>query len=336
MEYHVKQSTTELIFRGLVPCDSSDSSEGTCNVVVYTIDGEYYRAQNCEENVSNDGIDLLSLRGDRIPIQHIRPIFPKRFTIAPQPLLTNLFVKKPQLATYDGRSSFTPARSLLEEARILEYFTKFPHPNIAKYHGCVLEGDRISGLCLTKYTVTLRERILFSQQGKLPFPTSHAVEAWCDEVKRGLNHLHSHGYVHKDLDPRNVMLDSEDSAIIIDFDSCQKEGKPLGPKSHGTPPWIDKQNARGKTSDRDHDFEGLRVIRSFLERYQISEEPCNSDEEGSEYKCPSEVSESDEDHELGDESTGKRKSCDRDIPEEDRNVPLLRSHRAKRQRISAP
>ena len=334
----MKQPKAKIIYNGPVPHDEeSDSAECDYNIIVYTIGNEYFRARSYELNLSNEEIDILSLQGARIPMKHIRPRFPKSFTVGPKPLSDDIFVKTPQLATYDSSSASTPADSLLEEAGILEYLMHFPHPNIATYHDCVLKGNRISGLCMTRYTMTLRERMLLSDKGTLPLPTSREIEAWYNDIKNGLDHLHSLGYVHQDLDPRNVMLDSDNRAIIIDFDSCQLEGEPLGPKSHGTSPWIDEQNERGEVSDRNYDFEGLRVIRRFLEKARVVGDLStadDADDEASEGEDSSDASQAEEDYVLASKVVGKRKSCSDEAPKEGMRVTALDSHRAKRQKVN--
>ena len=42
--------------------------------------------------------------------------------------------------------------------------------------------------------------------------------------QNGLDHLHNLGLNHNDINPANIMLDKEDVPIIIDFNSCQREG----------------------------------------------------------------------------------------------------------------
>ncbi|KAJ7130614.1 hypothetical protein C8R44DRAFT_775883, partial [Mycena epipterygia] len=57
-------------------------------------------------------------------------------------------------------------------------------------------------------------------------------------IRLGLEHIHSLGYVHNDLNPRNIVLDKEFKVpIIIDFDSCYKIGESLKGKKAGTVDW---------------------------------------------------------------------------------------------------
>lgn len=76
---------------------------------------------------------------------------------APNPLPANSYVKTPSLIDYNEETAARspPSDLLLEEARICEILRKNPHPNIAEYLGCVVNGNRISGLCFVKYNATL-------------------------------------------------------------------------------------------------------------------------------------------------------------------------------------
>jgi serine/threonine protein kinase len=43
-------------------------------------------------------------------------------------------------------------------------------------------------------------------------------------VKAALDHIHSFGLVHDDINPWNIMVDNAGNPIIIDFDSCVAVG----------------------------------------------------------------------------------------------------------------
>jgi serine/threonine protein kinase len=47
-------------------------------------------------------------------------------------------------------------------------------------------------------------------------------------IKRGIDHIHSLGLVHNDINPNNIMITRDDNAVIIDLDSCLSAGLPLG------------------------------------------------------------------------------------------------------------
>jgi serine/threonine protein kinase len=53
----------------------------------------------------------------------------------------------------------------------------------------------------------------------------YAKEAVLRDIRAGLDHIHSLGYVRDDINPRNIMLDGQGRAVIIDFNSCAKAGE---------------------------------------------------------------------------------------------------------------
>lgn len=56
-------------------------------------------------------------------------------------------------------------------------------------------------------------------------------------VRDGVAHLRSLGLVRGDLNPANFMVEGEDGvAVIVDFDSCRREGEVMGVKGP-SPEW---------------------------------------------------------------------------------------------------
>lgn len=43
--------------------------------------------------------------------------------------------------------------------------------------------------------------------------------------------MHTLGYGHNDINPRNILFDKNGTAVLIDFDSCCPLGEKLGTKS---------------------------------------------------------------------------------------------------------
>lgn len=72
--------------------------------------------------------------------------FLEEFTLAPNPIPVDTYVKRPSLISYDEKDSTSISELMLEEARICEILREHPHPNIAQYLGCLVENGRISGL----------------------------------------------------------------------------------------------------------------------------------------------------------------------------------------------
>ena len=224
------------------------------HTVVILREGEkfYYANTKCR-GLSSDEIDPNDLELRPIPIDDFWPPFPSDFTSAPDPVPADCFIKRPSLVSYDAIDDVRLSDLLLEEARTCEILRKHPHPNIAQYLGCTVERDRITGLCFVKYSTTLADRL-----NDLDRPV-HKDKCW-NAVKSGIEHLHSLGLVHNDLNPYNIMLKPDDAPVIIDFDSCRREDDKL--LKGGTWGWAD-ENAEFATPQ--NDYYGLKLIYEALD-----------------------------------------------------------------------
>jgi serine/threonine protein kinase len=126
-----------------------------------------------------------------------------------------------------------------------------PHPNIAQYLGCIVKGDRITGLCFSRYEMTLSEK----RRRGIPLDRDGCLRA----IENGIGHLHKLRLVHNDLNPSNIMMKA-DNPVIIDFDSCKRQGQELGLKG-GTNGWA----REGIThAEYENDFYSLSNIREFF------------------------------------------------------------------------
>lgn len=164
-------------------------------------------------------------------------------------------MKRPSLLHYGDTEASTKLSTLiLDEAKACEILSVHPHPNIAQYLGCTVEGGRITGLCFVKYGMTLLERV---SKG------SHAFDAdlcLCG-IQDGIQHLHKLGLIHCDINPANILMSGDgDNPIIIDFDSCRREGEHLGLKA-GTRGWA-REDFKFATPEVDQ--YGLAMIKDFL------------------------------------------------------------------------
>jgi len=150
------------------------------------------------------------------------PEFPTGFTTADQECAHGVFFKQPSLGGYGDEVSRGIARTCVEtEARALEMLQVEPHDNIVTYHGCVVKDGLIVGLLLEELDMDLSERILDKTR---PFQVDKCME----EINSALNHLHSKKYCHNDVKTGNIMVRKDDTAVLIDFDSCLPEGETLG------------------------------------------------------------------------------------------------------------
>jgi hypothetical protein len=76
------------------------------------------------------------------------------------------FIKGPCFRMFDpDNSSQIPIADLIiQEALICERLKLSPHPNIAKYWGCIVAGGRVKGLCFTRYHETPIAQLLLSKE----------------------------------------------------------------------------------------------------------------------------------------------------------------------------
>ncbi|KAK3324910.1 hypothetical protein B0H66DRAFT_470558 [Apodospora peruviana] len=214
---------------------------------------EFYYAKMTSQCISKP-INIDELDKVRIPFEHIQPLADPSFTRAPPELLlsTSHYVKHPSLMYYEPTNNHTQfLNDILSEIRICEIVRQSPYPNIAKYHGSVVneETGRISGFVFDKYRMTLAE--MLKDDGP-PFDRQRCLRG----IEAGINHLHGLGLVRNDINATNVMMDHDMESIMIDFDSCRKEGEKLGSKFGWT---VDSEYSR-----RENDHHNLDKIRETL------------------------------------------------------------------------
>lgn len=197
-------------------------------VILRGPDGELFYAktsQRISRPINIDGLDKI-----RIRFEHIQPLADPSFTRAPEPLPPTSYVKQPSLLDYESSDSSHHhtefLNEILSEIRMCEVLRQNPHANIAQYLGCNINNEgRISGIVFVRYPITLGQLL----KDRTPFNRQRCL----DGITAGIGHMHDLGLIHNDINPVNIMMDGvrEDTKpIIIDFDSCRKEGEKLGPK----------------------------------------------------------------------------------------------------------
>ncbi|KAI8954509.1 hypothetical protein F4801DRAFT_605430 [Xylaria longipes] len=243
-------------------CDKSDVYSGEnpqgiedlhyehTNVVLRGADDAYFYAEFKGERLEVDEIDIKKLNIIRIPEDHIWPLADPKFTRAPEPLPATSYWKRPCLLDYDVKEPDFYPIVMLKEAEVCEILRKHPHPNIARYLGCIIKDGWIKGLAFDKYPVTLGAML----EEETPFDKDRCIRG----IEAGVQHMHGLGLVHNDLNPKNIMMDGGDP-IIIDFDSCMPEGEKL--LNGGTMDWADHKEHFSK---RSNDFYSLSKIREAL------------------------------------------------------------------------
>ena len=111
---------------------------------------------------------------------------------------------------------------------------------------------RMKSLCFVKYGVNLFDRVIKDAR---PFDKDLCLQG----IENGIQHLHGLGFIHCDINPTNIVMDG-DNPVIVDFDSCRREGQTLGSKA-GTEGWTSENFYFAK---RENDQYGFSKIREFL------------------------------------------------------------------------
>lgn len=102
----------------------------------------------------------------------------------------------------------------LDEARIL---ARFDHTNIIRVYG-YLESNG------TAYMVMAFEQgeTLWKYLQRANVLTEPELVAIAQSVFRGLNEVHRHAYLHRDVKPSNIYLRSKGEAVLIDFGAARQ------------------------------------------------------------------------------------------------------------------
>jgi hypothetical protein len=142
-----------------------------------------------------------------------------------------------------------------------EILRRTPHPNIAKYRGVNYEAktQAITALLFQRYAMTLGDLVYSSH--------TFDAEKCMQDVKKGIQHIHSLGYVHCDIKPENIFVDTKTRPhcfVVGDFDSMQEAGAQLKYKC-GTDGWRPEDaDDDNWTVDVSQDWFGLEMLRAWV------------------------------------------------------------------------
>ncbi len=150
------------------------------------------------------------------------------------------------------------AASLEREARLL---AELDHPNILKVYDFVRRGERMWLVLEYVDGVSLAE--VMQKSRKLPEPFACAVAV---EICRALAHAHAHGVVHRDVQPKNVLLGKDGVVKLANFSVAFDERMPTAPEllegstGYGGPWYMSPEQILGERADGRSDLFSLGVL----------------------------------------------------------------------------
>ncbi|KAG5988803.1 hypothetical protein E4U52_006239 [Claviceps spartinae] len=205
--------------------EKNGKNEVVTNMIIRGPHRDHYYATTQDRFYESSEIDLDNLNKIPIDSDTIWPRYSAQFLQAPSPVPQDSYVKEINLCFYElrpeGKEKNLFSDLILHEIEAYKLLRRHPHPNIVEYRGCVVEDDRITGICLAKYKTTLCKKIEDS--------TPLNKDIFLAGIECGIRHLHSLGLVHNDISPDNVMLDELDRPVLIDFDCWGRDGQKFAP-----------------------------------------------------------------------------------------------------------
>ncbi|KAK1811759.1 hypothetical protein LTR12_013856 [Friedmanniomyces endolithicus] len=199
-----------------------------------------------------------------IPDEQVYPLAPPGLDVHDPKDTDGYYIKRANLIGFDDAEvAKTLPRILLEEAKVLQSLKQRHHLNLVKYYGCNLKGDRIAGLVLKKYPKTLQQYFLQDYYDFSDFDAKACMKG----LRSGIQHLHSLGLAHNDLNPMNAALDGDNKVVILDLGSCRGFGEEL--ISAGTAGWFDEDSPDWAISAKAHDEFALQKIESWLDSKRL-------------------------------------------------------------------
>ncbi len=116
--------------------------------------------------------------------------------------------------------------------------SKLKHPNVRAVHRLVKHRQRFKVRSVT-LVMELVDATPLDQ--RLPQSHAQAVKIF-HQVARGLNHMHSRGFVHADVKPNNILVTDDDQVKIIDLGQACPIGT-VKKRIQGTPGYMAPEQA---------------------------------------------------------------------------------------------
>jgi serine/threonine protein kinase/lipoprotein NlpI len=139
----------------------------------------------------------------------------------------------------------------------IDALSRLNHPHVIKYIESFVAGN--SPYLVTEYVpgITLEERL---KQGPLALLET---ERYSIQILDALGYIHSQGIVHSDLKPANIIIDSDNSARLIDFGIIRTASAEIAAdikEIRGTLHYMSPEQAEGSPYDVRSDLFSFGVV----------------------------------------------------------------------------
>ena len=156
---------------------------------------------------------------------------------------------------------FADAEDRLRLAREAEALAALDgHPHVLRVHSAGVAAGRAYLVLDLARGESLAE--LVRRTGPMPPEDARALIL---ALASGLRHVHSRGYLHRDLKPQNVLFADDGRPLLSDFGLVRAEDSSLTRSGaiYGTPGYMAPEQARGEPVDERADVYGLGAVLYF-------------------------------------------------------------------------
>ena len=137
------------------------------------------------------------------------------------------------------------------------------HPNVVPVHAVGVAGEH--AFLVMRYVAGDDLRTLVQRDG--PLAPAAAADV-CEQLGGALDAIHAAGYVHRDVKPRNVMVEADGRVYLTDFGLAKAALAGAGPTSSehwvGTLDFVAPEQIRGERVDARTDVYALGGVLYFM------------------------------------------------------------------------
>jgi serine/threonine protein kinase len=152
----------------------------------------------------------------------------------------------------------------MKKLKEVELLKKLHHPNILRYYGACVHSGQLHPLTEYMNGGTLEELI---QELAVALPMALRLKLALD-IARGMDYLHRHGMLHRDLNSKNCLLRKHTdcyTAVVADFGLAAKIPRVIRTLQRtqsvvGTPFWMAPEVLNGKSYDEKADVFSFGII----------------------------------------------------------------------------